>query len=89
MFLRATTTLVMIACLAAACGGRTVVVSPRGPIPASGLAELRVDLCGLGYHQAPVYYLPSWKLDAGGAKPRPSTRASGSTTMGATRICSR
>ena len=120
-----------------------MVVSPRGPIPPSMLAELRVDpgpeprnlfwgvggqrdappadatyalvakddtgfsvsfdvtspdglewsakigpeaqtevvvsrvLWGLGYHQPPVYYLPSWTLDAGEAKPRPSTRAQG------------
>jgi hypothetical protein len=142
MFLRATSALAMFACLAVACAGRTVVVSPRGPISPSMLAELRVDpgleprdlfwgvggqrhapspdatysfeakdetgfsvsydvtgpdglewsakigpeaqtevvvsrvLWGLGYHQPPVYYLPSWNLDGGG-KPRPSTRAQG------------
>jgi hypothetical protein len=140
MFLRATSTLAMCACLAAACAGRTVVVSPRGPILPSMLAELRVDpgveprdlfwgvggqrhapspdatysfkakdetgfsasydvtgpdglewsakigpeaqtevvvsriLWGLGYHQPPVYYLPSWNLDAGG-KPRKESEA--------------
>lgn len=126
---------------AAACGGRTVVVSPRTPVPASRLAELRIDpgatprdlfwgvggrryapppdaayrlvekdetgfsvsfdvtgpddlewsakigpeaqtevvvsrvLWGLGYHQPPVYYLPSWTLDAAGADPRKESEA--------------
>lgn len=141
MRLRATSTLAVLACLAVSCGGRTVVVSPRGPMPASMLAELRVDpgdeardlfwgvggrrsappadatytfeakdetgfsvsfdvtgpdglewsakigpeaqtevvvsriLWGLGYHQPPVYYLPSWRLDATGAEPRKESEA--------------
>jgi len=38
MLVRATSTVAMIACLAAACGGRTVVVSSRSPIqPLAGL----------------------------------------------------
>lgn len=121
----------LLASVAAACGGRTVVVSPRQPLPASRLAELRVDpgpvprdlfwgvggrryappahavyrtigkdasgfsvsydvtspdgtewsakigaeaqtevvvsriLWGVGYHQPPIYYLPSWTRDDG------------------------
>ena len=132
MLLRATSTVAVLACIATACGGRTVVVAPRGPVSPSVLAELRVDpgseprdlfwgvgglryapppdatyvlkakdetgfsvsfdvtsadglewsvkigpeaqtevvlsriLWGLGYHQPPNYYLPSWQLDAEG-----------------------
>lgn len=117
--------------MAMACGGRTVVVTPRSPVSPAVLAQLRVDpgdsprdlfwgiggqqsapapdatyklkakdatgfsvsydvigpdgvewsakigpeaqtevvlsriLWGLGYHQPPIYYLPSWRLDAG------------------------
>ena len=135
------TVVVIVACLASACGGRTVVVSPRGPVTASRLAELRVDpgpvprdlfwgvggksyappatatyrlvakdetgfsvsldvtgpdgiewsakigpeaqtevvmsriLWGLGYHQPPVYYLPSWTVDADDAKPHKESEA--------------
>jgi len=141
MHIRITSTVAVIACLAAACGGRTVVVSPRAPVPPSMLAELRVDpgrqprdlfwgvggrryappadaaytleakdetgfsvsfdvtspdgmewsakigpeaqtevvvsrvLWGLGYHQPPVYYLPSWKLGAEGAESRKESEA--------------
>ena len=142
MTIRASSTVVvMLASVAAACGGRTVVVSPREPISASRLAELRVDpgpaprdlfwgvggqryapppdavyrvlakdetgfsvsfdvtspdgiewsakigpeaqtevvvsrvLWGLGYHQPPVYYLPSWNAGAGGAEPRKESEA--------------
>src|SRR5688572_18476024 len=137
--IRASSTVFLLAAfLVSACGGRTVVVSPREPVSASQLAQLRVDpgpaprdlfwgsggrryappadavyrvlakdetgfsvsfdvtspdgiewsakigpeaqtevvvsriLWGLGYHQPPVYYLPSWRLDD-----RPSTRAAG------------
>lgn len=132
---RATSAAVFIAATAAACGGRTVVVTPRGPIAPAVIAELRVDpgpaprdlfwgvggrryapppeavyrfkakddagfsisfdavdpgglewsakigpeaqtevvvsrvLWGLGYHQPPVYYLPSWRLRAGDRAP--------------------
>jgi hypothetical protein len=118
----------VLALSAIACGGRSVVVAPRGPVSAQQLAEVRVDpgpqprdlfwgvggrrfapppdatygfeakdetgysasydvtspdgiewsakigaeaqtevvvsriLWGLGYHQPPVYYLPSWQL---------------------------
>jgi hypothetical protein len=121
-----------------ACGGRTVVVNPRGPISPAVVAQLRVDpgdqprdlfwgvggrrsapppdavyrvdakddtgfsigydvtdpsgqawsakigpeaqtevvvsriLWGLGYHQPPIYYLPSWRLLAGGTSHRES-----------------
>jgi hypothetical protein len=134
MTLRATWTVAVLASFAAACGGRTVVVTPRGPVPPEVMAELRVDprdqprdlfwgvggqkyapqsdaiyklkarddtgfsvsydvvgpdgiewsakigseaqtevvlsriLWGLGYHQPPVYYLPSWELDHGGGE---------------------
>lgn len=123
----------LCASLVSACGGRTVIVSPREPVSASQRAELRIDpgpaprdlfwgsggrryapppdavyrqlakdetgfsvsfdvtspdgiewsakigleaqtevvvsriLWGLGYHQPPVYYLPSW--NAGGGLP--------------------
>ena len=129
MSLRATSAvMLLIAAASTACGGRTVVVTPRGPLTAAQLAELRVDpgdsprdlfwgvggprhappanavyalvakdatgfsvsydvtspdgiewsakigpeaqtevvvsriLWGLGYHQPPIYYLPSWTL---------------------------
>jgi hypothetical protein len=124
-----------------ACGGRTVVVTPREPVPESQLAELRVDpgdtprdlfwgiggrddapppdavytlvardaagfsvsydvkspdgtewsakigpeaqtevvmsriLWGLGYHQPPLYYLPSWKLEQKDGDPRMESEA--------------
>jgi hypothetical protein len=124
----------LVAACAAACGGRTVVLTPREPVPASRLAELRVDpgaaprdlfwgvggrryappaaapyrvlakdatgfsvsydvtspdgtewsakigaeaqtevvvsriLWGLGYHQPPIYYLPSWTVDEKGSQ---------------------
>ena len=127
---RAASTVVAVTVLTIACGGRTVVVTPRvTPTPAA-LAELRDDpnetrdlfwgtggrqyapppdatymlkakdetgfsvsydvigpdgvewsakigpeaqtevvvsriLWGLGYHQPPIYYLPSWRLDGG------------------------
>ena len=32
-------------------------------------------LWGLGYHQPPIYYLPSWKLDMGGGKLRTESEA--------------
>jgi hypothetical protein len=133
--IRASSTVVLLlASLLSACGGRTVVVSPREPLSESQRAELRVDpgpeprdlfwgiggqryappadavyrllakdetgfsvsfdvtspdgtewsakigpeaqtevvvsriLWGLGYHQPPVYYLPSWTLGADGRK---------------------
>jgi len=132
---RATSAAVLIAATTAACGGRTVVVTPRAPIAPAVMAELRVDpgparrdlfwgvggrraapppeavygleakddagfsigfdvvdpgglewsakigpeaqtevvvsrvLWGLGYHQPPVYYLPSWRLRAGEDEP--------------------
>jgi hypothetical protein len=131
MTARATWTVALLMTLTAACGGRTVVVTPRGPVPPEMMAQLRVDpgaaprdlfwgvggekysppadvvyklkarddtgfsvsydvvgpdglewsakigpeaqtevvisrvLWGLGYHQPPVYYLPSWELDSG------------------------
>jgi hypothetical protein len=121
----------LLALVAIACGGRTVVVTPRQPLTAAARAELRVDpgetrrdlfwgvggrpyapptstpyafvdkdetgfsvsydvksadglewsakigpeaqtevllsrvLWGLGYHQPPIYYVPSWRLDTG------------------------
>jgi hypothetical protein len=143
--IRASSTVVLLcAFLVSACGGRTVVVSPRAPVSASQLAELRVDpgpaprdlfwgpggrryappadavyrvlakdetgfsvsfdvtspdgiewsakigpeaqtevvvsriLWGLGYHQPPVYYLPSWNAGAGvprGVKGRKESEA--------------
>ncbi|MGH9255821.1 MAG: hypothetical protein ACRD3C_14770 [Vicinamibacterales bacterium] len=132
----AISTAVVLACIAAACGGRTVVVTPRAPVSPAVLAQLRVDpgegvrdlfwgiggrqhapspdaiytfkgkdeggfsvsydvvgpdgvewsakigpeaqtevvvsrvLWGLGYHQPPVYYLSSWRLDRGDGAPR-------------------
>jgi hypothetical protein len=131
--LRPASTVVAVVFLAIACGGRTVVVTPRGTPPS--VEQLRVDpsheprdlllgvggephappsdtiyvlkakdetgfsvsydvvgpdgtewsakigpeaqtevvvsriLWGLGYHQPPVYYLPSWRLDSGGGEP--------------------
>jgi len=128
---RATSAALLVAGLVAGCGGRTVVVTPRGPIAPGVMAQLRVDpgdaprdlfwgvggrryapsphaiytltgkddagfslsydvvdpngvewsakigpeaqtevvvsriLWGLGYHQPPVYYLPSWRVRAG------------------------
>jgi hypothetical protein len=134
---RATSTALLVAGVAAACGGRTVVVSPPGPVSPAVMAQLRVDpgqngrdlfwgvggrryapppeaiytlkakdeggfsisfdvidpsglewsakigpeaqsevvvsriLWGLGYHQPPIYYLPSWRLRVGGRVPAP------------------
>lgn len=134
MWLRLTSA-VMLGSAVAACGGRTVVATPREPVPRSRLAELYVDpgptpremfwgaggrryapqpdavytfqskddagfsvsydvvgpdgtkwsakigpeaqtevvlsrvLWGLGYHQPPVYYLPSWSLKGGASEP--------------------
>ena len=132
---RLTSTALVVAILAAACGGRTVVITPRAPIPPAIMGELRVDprgtvrdlfwgvggqrfapapreiytlkakdatgfsvsydvvdsngvewsakigpeaqtevvvsriLWGLGYHQPPVYYVPSWHLRNGDDEP--------------------
>src|SRR5688572_22779074 len=140
--IRASSTVFLLAAfLVSACGGRTVVVSPREPVSASQLAQLRVDpgpaprdlfwgsggrryappadavyrvlakdetgfsvsfdvvspegmewsakigpeaqtevvvsriLWGLGYHQPPIYYLPSWRLDMKGSAPRQESEA--------------
>jgi len=128
----AVSTVALLASITVACGGRTVVVTPRAPVSPAVMAQLRVDpgtqprdlfwgvggrrlapppravfeltakdeagfsvsydvrdpdgvewsakigpeaqtevvlsriLWGLGYHQPPIYYLPSWQLDAGG-----------------------
>jgi hypothetical protein len=128
MAFRAASTVLSLACLAIGCGGRTVVVTPRGPVQPAVIAQLHVDpgsqprdlfwgvggkdyapppdatyvlkakdetgfsvsydvvgpdgvewsakigpeaqtevvvsriLWGLGYHQPPTYYLPSWRL---------------------------
>ena len=137
--------MLLIAAASTACGGRTVVVTPRAPLTAAQLAELRVDpgdsprdlfwgvggprhappanavyalvakdttgfsvsydvtspdgiewsakigpeaqtevvvsriLWGLGYHQPPIYYLPSWtvrqKDDAPGGIERKESEA--------------
>jgi hypothetical protein len=142
MTIRASSTMVLLlASVLAACGGRTVVVTPREPISPSQLAELRVDpgpaprdlfwgvggqrhapppdavyrvlakdetgfsvsfdvtspdglewsakigpeaqtevvvsrlLWGVGYHQPPIYYRPSWKVSADGAEPRQESEA--------------
>jgi hypothetical protein len=141
MFVRASSTVVLVASLAVACGGRTVVVAPRAPLAAAPIAQLRVDpgpsprdlfwgiggrryapppdaayglvgkdatgfsvsydvtspdgtewsakigpeaqtevvvsrvVWGLGYHQPPVYYLPSWTLDARSDKARKESEA--------------
>lgn len=138
---RATSAVVLVAGVAAGCGGRTVVVAPRGPIAPAVMAELRVDpggaprdlfwgvggrryapppgaiyaltakddtgfsisydvvdpgglewsakigpeaqtevvvsriLWGLGYHQPPVYYLPSWRVRAGESEPARESEA--------------
>jgi len=136
MIPRAISTVAAVACaVSLACGGRTVVVTPRGPVPPAVSAQLRVDpgdqvrdlfwgiggqryapapdatyalegkdeagfsvsydvtdpdglewsakigpeaqtevvvsriLWGLGYHQPPIYYLPSWKLGGGEEEP--------------------
>src|SRR5687768_9420876 len=42
MDIRTTSTVAASACLAGGCGGRTVAVSPRAPVPPPMLAELRV-----------------------------------------------
>jgi hypothetical protein len=136
-----TTSAVALILASVACGGRTVVVTPREPVSESQLAELRVDpganprdlfwgmggreyapppdavytfvarddagfsasydvkspdgtewsakigpesqtevvmsriLWGLGYHQPPLYYLPSWKLEQKDGKPRTESEA--------------
>jgi hypothetical protein len=141
MFPRATSTVAILACSVIACGGRTVVVTPRGPVPGPVLAQLRVDpgsaprdlfwgpggrrhapppdatyvlkakdetgfsvsfdvlgpdglewsakigpeaqaevvvsriLWGLGYHQPPTYYLPSWQVDGEGIDPKKESEA--------------
>jgi hypothetical protein len=141
MIMRATSALALFALTATACGGRTVVVTPRGPISPAVMAELRHDpgprprdlfwgvggetyapppdavykliareetgfsvrfdvtspdgqqwsakigpeaqtevvlsriLWGLGYHQPPIYYLPSWKVDSKGPEPRLESEA--------------
>ena len=135
MVRRATSAAVLVATIAVACGGRTVVVTPRAPVGPDVTAQLRVDpgdrprdlfwgiggqnyapppeavyklkakdstgfsvsydvtgpdgvewsakigpeaqtevvlsriLWGLGYHQPPIYYLPSWRLDSGDDAP--------------------
>jgi hypothetical protein len=135
MSIRATSTAVLLAWVAVACGGRTVIVTPRGPATPEVTAQLRVDpgdqprdlfwgvggkkyapppdatymlkakdetgfsvsydvigpdglewsakigpeaqtevvlsriLWGLGYHQPPTYYLPSWHLGTGNGEP--------------------
>jgi len=135
------TSAVALALATTACGGRTVIVSPRGPIAPEQMAELWVDpgpelrdlfwgvggqeyapdpdavytvkakdhvgfsvsfdvegpdgiewsakigpeaqtevlmsriLWGLGYHQPPVYYLPSWQADQKGSEPRRESEA--------------
>lgn len=132
---RTTSAIFIAATIAVACGGRTVVVTPRGPVSPNVISQLRVDpgdhlrdlfwgiggqkyapppdavyklkakdtsgfsdsydvigpngvewsakigpeaqtevvlsriLWGLGYHQPPVYYLPSWRLDTGNGAP--------------------
>jgi hypothetical protein len=138
---RAISAAVLVAGVTAACGGRTVVVAPRGPIAPAVMAELRVDpggaprdlflgaggqryaplpttiytleakddtgfsvsydvvdpggvewsakigpeaqtevvvsriLWGLGYHQPPIYYLPSWRVRAGEREPTRESEA--------------
>lgn len=139
MLVRATSA-VALALTLTACG-RTVVVTPRGPLPPAKMAEFYVDpgpsardlfwgiggkryapppdapyileskddagfsvsydvtgpdglewsvkigpeaqtevvlsrvLWGLGYHQPPIYYLPSWKLVSEGSEPRRESEA--------------
>ena len=58
------------------------VVSPDGTewsakIGPEAQTEVVVSrlLWGLGYHQPPIYYLPSWKLDTGGKEPRIESEA--------------
>jgi hypothetical protein len=58
------------------------VVSPDGmewsaKIGPEAQTEVVVSrlLWGLGYHQPPVYYLPSWKVDLGGKEPRVESEA--------------
>jgi hypothetical protein len=58
------------------------VVSPDGmewsaKIGPEAQTEVVVSriLWGLGYHQPPVYYLPSWKLDTGEKEPRMESEA--------------
>jgi hypothetical protein len=141
MRLRATSAVTFLALAMTACGGRTVVVTPRAPLTAAQQAELRVDpgarprdlfwgvggrryaprpkapyafkgrddtgfsvsydvtspdgvewsakigpeaqtevvvsriLWGLGYHQPPIYYLPSWQLVTEGAAPKQESEA--------------
>lgn len=138
---RAASTVVAITVLTIACGGRTVVVTPRLAPAQAELAELYVDpgleardlfwgvggrqyapppdatymlkakdetgfsvsydvigpdgvewsakigpeaqtevlvsriLWGLGYHQPPIYYLPSWRLDSGNGEPTVASEA--------------
>jgi hypothetical protein len=135
------TSAVVVALMIAACGGRTVVVTPREPVPPEQMAELWADpgseprdlfwgvggpqyapdpdavykvkvkddagfsvsfdvedpkgtewsakigpeaqtevfmsriLWGLGYHQPPLYYLPSWKADEKGSDERRESEA--------------
>ena len=45
-----------------------------GPEAQAEVAVSRI-LWGLGYHQPPVYYLPSWKLAVEGAEPRTESEA--------------
>jgi hypothetical protein len=58
------------------------VVSPDGmewsaKIGPEAQTEVVVSrlLWALGYHQPPIYYLPSWKLDVGGEEPRIESEA--------------
>ncbi|HEY6360803.1 MAG TPA: hypothetical protein VIX63_06840 [Vicinamibacterales bacterium] len=58
------------------------VVSPDGmewsaKIGPEAQTEVVVSrlLWALGYHQPPIYYLPSWKLDLGGKEPRIESEA--------------
>ena len=58
------------------------VVSPDGvewsaKIGAEAQTEVVVSrlLWALGYHQPPIYYLPSWKLDVGDQQPRMESEA--------------
>ncbi|MBI4265990.1 MAG: hypothetical protein HY657_16570 [Acidobacteria bacterium] len=133
--MRRTSAVIPLIVLAAACGGRTVVVTPRARVSPATLAEIRVDpgprprdlfwgvggkryapppkavyrfkekdeagfsvsydvidpeglewsakigpeaqtevvvsriLWGLGYHQPPIYYLPSWQVAREGEEP--------------------
>jgi hypothetical protein len=43
MTFRAASTVLSLACAAMACGGRTVVVTPRSPVSPAVVAQLRVD----------------------------------------------